>query len=169
MKRRSFLSSLLSIAALCVAPTAARATDLSITAGSVVASAAALQTNVIRGTAGASLTAGQLLYLDAATQTFKLADADASAATAQVIGMALHAAASGQPIAVLTADDNLTVGATLSMSAPVYVLSATAGGIAPVADLTTGWRPAPVLVAISTTKAIFRASALRGTAAAVAP
>ena len=145
---------------------AATATDLSITAASVVPGARAVK---VQGTAGATLTAGQLVYLDATAGTFKLADADASATTAVVVGLTANGAASGQPVTIITEDDDLTVGATLSMSAPVYVLSATAGGIAPVADVTTGWRPCPVLVAKSATKAIFRAAALRGTAAATAP
>ncbi len=75
----------------------------------------------------------------------------------------------GQPLAVVYDDDDLTLGATISMSAPVYVLSGTAGGIAPSADVTTGWYPKVILVAKSTTKCILKARALQGTAAAVAP
>lgn len=138
----------------------ASAADLSVTAASVVPGARA-QKEI--GTAGATITAGQLLYYDSTAGTYKLADANASATTANVVGIAATGASSGQPIVVITADDDLTVGATLSMTAPVYCCSGTAGGIAPSADLTTGWYPGVVLVAKSTTKAVFKI--VKGTAA----
>ncbi len=159
-------SSLFAVLLVAVAAVAARATDLTITAANVLPGPRAVK---IQGVAGATLTAGQQVYYDAAAGTYKLADADASATTAVVVGLAANGAASGQPITIITEDDDLTVGATLSTSAPVYVLSATAGGIAPVADLTTGWRACPVMVAKSTTKAIYRAAGLRGTATVTAP
>lgn len=138
------------------------AADLSVTAGSVVPSADA---KFLDGTAGATITAGQIVYQDASdSNKIKLADSNASAATATAIGIAANGASAGQPIRVILEDPDLTVGATLSMTAPVYVLSATAGGIAPIADLTTGWYPVVIMVAKSTTKAIFKPSALRGTA-----
>lgn len=139
------------------------AADLSITTTSFIPGARAVKTI---GTAGATITIGQLLYFDSTAGTYKLADANASASTAAVIGIAASAAASGQPVIVITEDDDLTLGATLSMSAPVYVMSATAGGVAPTADITTGWYPAAILVAKSTTKCIFKPVGLRGTAAA---
>jgi hypothetical protein len=143
--------------------TQVQATDLSITTTSFVPGAKAKQ-NI--GIAGASITIGQLLYFDSTAGTWKLADANASATTAAVVAIAGSAAAAGQPVIYITEDDDLTLGATLSMTAPVYVLSGTAGGIAPVADLTTGWYPGVVLIAKSTTKCIFKGGLLRGTAAA---
>lgn len=154
------------VALVAMAPLASRATDLSITTTSFLPGANA---DKIIGTAGASITIGQLLYFDSGTGTWKLADANASAATAQVGGIAGSAAASGQPVIVITADSDLTLGATLSMSAPVYVVSATAGGVAPSADVAAGWYPSVIIVAKSTTKCVFKAGALRGTAVAVAP
>lgn len=141
----------------------AAAADLSITTTSFVPGARAVK---VIGTAGATITIGQLLYFDSTAGTYKLADANASATTAAVIGIAASAAAAGQPVIVITEDDDLTLGATLSMTAPVYVMSATAGGIAPTADITTGWYPAAILVAKSTSKCIFKPGGLRGTAAA---
>lgn len=138
----------------------AHAADLSVTAASVVPGARA---KTVVGTAGATITAGQLLYFDSSAGTYKLADANASATTATVVGIAATGASASQPIVVITEDDDLTVGATLSMTAPIYCCSATAGGIAPSADLTTGWYPGVVLVAKSTTKAVFKI--VRGTAA----
>lgn len=137
------------------------AADLSVTAANVVPGARA---KTVVGTAGATITAGQLLYFDSTAGTYKLADANASATTAAVVGIAASGASSGQPIVVITEDDDLTVGATLSMTAPVYCVSATAGGIAPVADVTTGWYPSVVFIAKSTSKAVFKI--VKGTAAA---
>ena len=71
--------------------------DLSITAAQVLPDPSG---DVYNGIAGATITAGQSVYLDATTTTVKLADADASAAAAAAIGIALHAATSGQPIRV---------------------------------------------------------------------
>jgi len=141
----------------------ASAADLSITQASFIPGANAKKQI---GTAGAAITIGQLLYYDSTAGTWKLADANASATTAAVVAIAASAAASGQPVIVITEDDDLTLGATLSMTAPVYVLSGTAGGIAPTADIVAGWYPSPVLVSKSTTKCVFKAAALRGTAAA---
>ena len=147
------------------------AADLSITTTSFVPGARAKKDI---GTAGASITIGQMLYFDSTAGTWKLADADASATTAAVAAGAVLAiagsgASSGQPVIYITEDDDLTLGATLSMSVPVYVLSSTAGGIAPSADISAGEYPCVLLVAKSTTKCVFRPQGLRGTAVAVAP
>lgn len=128
--------------------------DISITAGSVLKGANA---KTASGTAGATITAGQTLYADSsASFVLKLADANASAATANCVGIALHGASSGQPITYVYEDDDFTPGGTLSLSAAaddgIYVLSGTAGGIAPVGDVASGWYPVVLGVAKSTTK-----------------
>ncbi len=108
--------------------------DLVITAASVLPGASAKKIN---GTAGATITAGQVLYLDSATNTLKLADNDsATAAVREPVGIALHAAASGQPLTYLSSG-SITIGATTAVGV-VYVLSSTAGGICPVADVGAG-------------------------------
>lgn len=108
--------------------------DLSITAASVTLTSGSTQS----GTAGASITAGQALYVDTSdSNKLKLADANDTAAKAVVAGIALHAAASGQPIKYATADAVINPGATCTVG-EIYVVSTTAGGIAPVADYTTG-------------------------------
>jgi hypothetical protein len=104
--------------------------DLSITAASVLAGSGA---TTARGTAGATITAGQLLYLDSSDNELKLADSNDTAAKATVVGVALHASLDGQPLAYLTSG-NITIGATVSLG-KVYVLSTTAGGIAPIDDI----------------------------------
>jgi len=127
--------------------------DLSVTAANVLASNAARRKT---GVAGATITAGQALYADAsASNTLNLADANASAATANPVGIALHGASSGQPLAYVEEDPDFTPGATLTVGT-VYVLDATAGGIAPVADLTTGWYPNVLFIATTTTKAVMK-------------
>lgn len=104
--------------------------DLSITATSVVW----VSGNIDKSkNAGATITAGQAVYLDADTDTWKLCDSDASAAVATFGGIALHASASGQPLAVQT-DGVITIGATLTQG-NVYLTSDTAGGIKPYEDV----------------------------------
>lgn len=109
--------------------------DIAVTATSVAP--IAQSTQIEYGTAGASITAGQSVYYDSSSQTYKLADANASATTAVVKGIALNGAASGQPLAVATGG-TINPGFTGTVG-QVVVLSATAGGLAPVGDLTTGW------------------------------
>ena len=122
--------------------------DLTITAANVLAVAGG---SIERGIAGATTTAGQVVYLDAATTgKWQLADSDAAGATARgqgKIGIALNGAANGQPQAVQT-DGDITIGATLTPGAE-YVLSDEPGGICPRADLATGDYVTIVGVAVS--------------------
>ena len=67
-----------------------------------------------------------------------LADADLSAEAAVANGIALSAAGSGQRVVIATNGAVVDLGVALTVGA-VYVLSANAGGIAPVADLASGW------------------------------
>lgn len=121
--------------------------DLTITAANVVAGSGATKVN---GTAGATVTAGQVVYKDSTTDTFKLADCNsATAAVRSPYGIALHASLANQPLTVLTAGP-VTIGATMTAGV-AYYLSGTAGGIAPVADLTTGDYPVILGIATSTT------------------
>lgn len=126
--------------------------DLVVTAANVQAGANARRET---GIAGATITAGQAVYLDAATMRYLLADTNGTLAASTVIGVALNSASNGQPLIVDIEDDDYTPGATLT-AGTVYVLSGTPGAIAPVGDVTTGWRPAVVFVAKSTTKANLR-------------
>jgi hypothetical protein len=135
--------------------------DLTITAASVVPSANA---KIHRAKAGATITAGQLIYLDtAAASVAKLADANgASAEIRTPIGIAINSAATGQEVAYVKEDPNLTIGATVANGA-AYILSATAGGLAPIADLASGMFPCIVAMGINTTRVAFRAEGLRST------
>lgn len=118
--------------------------DISVTAASVVKVAGA---NVEVGVAGATITAGQVLYLDS-NNLLQLADADASGKTT-VAGIALHGASANQPLAYLTGGD-LTFNAVLT-SGTIYTLSDTAGGIRPAVDDNSGDTISVLGVATSTT------------------
>ena len=121
--------------------------DISVTAASVAPGA---NCQTASGTAGATITAGQVLYVDTAdSNKLKLADADLSSLGATIAGISLHGASSGQPITYATAGA-VTFNAVLTAS-KAYILSATAGGIAPIADHTTGWRMSVLGVALTTT------------------
>ena len=119
--------------------------DLVITAANVVAGAGATR---VEGTAGEAITAGQAVYYDRADKSYKLADCDsATAAVRAPRGIALNNAADGQPIDVHT-EGPITIGATVTAGV-AYYLSATAGGICPVADLASGDYPTILGIATS--------------------
>ena len=121
--------------------------DLSITAANVVPGSDA----VIRsGTAGVAITAGQVVYLDEATDTYKLADNDSgTAALRSPAGIALHSASANQPLAIIVRGQ-VTIGAAI-LAGVGYYLSSNAGGICPVADLATGDYPVLLGFGASTT------------------
>jgi hypothetical protein len=102
------------------------------------------------GLAGVAVNAGQMVYLDAADNRYKLADSDsATAAVRKSDGMALNSAAAGQPLKVQSGGE-VTLGAVLTAGA-TYYLSDTPGGIMPAADLETGDYPVIIGIANSTT------------------
>lgn len=121
--------------------------DLTITASDVVVSTNAV---VEYGTAGATVTAGQVVYKNTTTGKYELSDNNsATAAVRQPRGVALNGAANGQPLAIQKSGD-ITIGATLVAGAE-YLLSDTPGGICPRADLLTGEYVAVIGLAKSTT------------------
>ena len=120
--------------------------DLSITAANVVAGSGAKK---VTGTAGATITAGQVVYYDSTTSTYKLADTDsATAAVRSPAGIALNGASANQPVTVLTSGP-VTIGATVAVG-DVYYLSGTAGGLAPFADVAAGDYPCVIGICTST-------------------
>lgn len=142
MKR--FLVSLFAFAFLTVG---AYATDLSITATSVLPGSDAVVEN---GTLGATVTAGQAVYKEASSGTWKLADSDsATAEVRQAKGIALNGGGAGQPVRVERSGD-ITVGGTMTAGVEYY-LSNTAGGLCPVADVGSGEYVVPLGVSSSTT------------------
>lgn len=118
--------------------------DLTITAANVVAAANAVRES---GTAGATITAGQLVYLDTTDMKYKLADNNGAAALRVPNGIALNGAANNQPLVIQKAGD-ITIGATMTAGV-AYYLSDTPGGICPVADLASGEYPCIIGIAKS--------------------
>jgi hypothetical protein len=118
--------------------------DLSITAANVVPGSDAVRES---GTAGATVTAGQLVYLDTSDMKFKLADSNGASALRVPNGIALNGASNGQPLSIQKGGD-ITIGATLTAGV-AYYLSDTPGGICPVADLGSGEYPCIVGIAKS--------------------
>jgi hypothetical protein len=123
--------------------------DVSITAANVVAVSGAQTT---QGFALATITAGQVVYRDATTQNFGLADNNGATATLTPVGIALNGAAANQPLSVLT-HGSITIGGTLTAGV-AYYLSDTPGGICPVADIGSG--ETATLIGIATSTAILK-------------
>jgi hypothetical protein len=119
--------------------------DISITAANVVAGSDAVRES---GTAGATVTAGQLVYLDTSDMKYKLADANGAAALRVPNGIALNGASNGQPLSVQKGGD-ITIGGTMTAGIP-YFLSDTPGGLCPLPDIGTGEYSCIVGIAKST-------------------
>lgn len=125
--------------------------DISVTAASVVAPSNA---RLLRGIAGEALSAGQVIAKNASNRIVK---ADANAVDGEdpdtylrnCKGIAVTSAAANQPVFYMN-EGSLTFNAALTAGV-VYVLSGTAGGIAPVADLASGMDVVILGVASSTT------------------
>lgn len=107
--------------------------DVSVTAASVRKGANATTET---GTAGETITAGQVVYKDAADGEYKLADCNLTLGLATAVGISLCGAGDGQPLVIQTSGD-INVGGTLT-AGEIYVVSASAGGIGIDSELTTG-------------------------------
>lgn len=108
--------------------------DYSVTAANVAAGTGA---DIEHGTAGATITAGQLVYRDSSTGKYLLADSNSATAAARTPrGMALNGASNGQPLAIVR-KGLVTTGATMTAGVGVY-MSDTPGGFCPVADVGSG-------------------------------
>lgn len=117
--------------------------DYSVTAANVRAGTNAV---IRKGTAGATITAGQSLVLSSGALV--LGQADSSANASNYAGISLNGAASGQPINYIESG-NYDPGTTGTAGSVAVVSAATAGGIAPYADLAA--TNAVVIVGIFTT------------------
>jgi hypothetical protein len=106
--------------------------DITITSASVKAGSGAVVTDA---TSGATISAGEAIYFDSTTGKMLLADANATGAKT-CSGIALNSASDGQPIKYQRSGP-IAIGGTLAPGT-VYAVSATAGAIAPLADITTG-------------------------------
>ena len=109
------------------------AADYSVTSTSVIASDDAV---IRRKTAGASITAGQAVYVKA-DGTLGLYDANAASPAYTFAGIALNSASSGQLVLYAESDPEFTPGFTVAAGA-IVIGSSTAGGLCPASDLATG-------------------------------
>lgn len=135
--------------------------DLSITAASVLASPLAKREK--RYTAGGTLTAGMNVVLNDDEQWVAYdGNGTLNNEYTRKRGITEHGAALNQPVSVVTSDPGLTLGATLTVG-QTYVASGTAGGIAPIADLTTG--DYPVVLGVARTAALLNLNPTAGGAA----
>src|SRR6185369_16605641 len=102
---------------------------ISVTAANV----ARVDGSVVHNLAGATITAGMAVYVDASglVQIATNATSAGSGVGAQNVGVALNGASSGQPVDVLR-DGTVNIGGTVAVGKP-YVVG-TAGGIIPVDD-----------------------------------
>ena len=123
--------------------------DISITAASVLASSGGSKTI---GVAGASITAGQALYIDTAnSNVLKLADSDGTTPANVFAGISLHASLTGQPLQYVTVDPSFTFGGTVLAGDTIW-LSDTPGGITKTfAELEAGDTVVCLGVALTTT------------------
>lgn len=94
-------------------------------------------TAISEGIAGGTITAGMAIYADsAAAGVLKACDADALASTA-CVGLALHGAASGQPLKYATAGD-ITLSSVMTVGRIYLVSQTTAGSLCVDGDILTG-------------------------------
>lgn len=126
---------------------------ISITAASVIPSAQAV---ILSNYAfGATVTAGQVVYLNRSTNQWNLADSDGNLGTGinDLRGIALNGGAINQPAQVCIYDPDFTPGGTLSNGLAVYLFT-TAGALS-FADIpTTAAYPVIMGLAKSTTKMV---------------
>jgi len=89
---------------------------------------------IVRGKAGGPIGIGQTVYLDPATSSYGLADANGASPVYKTRGIAVSAAAAlGQPMLVCTEDPNFRFGG-VAIAGDTLIQSATPGGIAEDAD-----------------------------------
>lgn len=104
------------------------------------------------GTAGATITQNQPLYLDATTNTLKLADGN-DAAAYQVVGVSLNAASSGQIVSFMRSGI-LTMGSTQLAGNDLWLYSTAGTMTVTAADLVSGFYNVHLGTYLTTTTAL---------------
>ena len=90
------------------------------------------------GIAGQTIIQGQNLYLEAETQTWKLADCNASVQMARTQATAISEAVAGQVVSLIIGGTIILGAAAAPVKGTIYVQSGTPGGWKPAADLASG-------------------------------
>lgn len=108
----------------------------------------------VSGIAGTTIAAGQLVYFESSSRTYKLANAASSTGTANVVGVALNGAVANQPVKILTKGILINGAATLTAGLTYDLSGVTSGAIAPDADLVAAstWNNTFVGIGLSTTQ-----------------
>jgi hypothetical protein len=96
------------------------------------------QGSIFIGTAGQTITAGQPLYFDTVTSTYKLANAVGASPQYIVAGVAVDGASTNQDIVVCSRDANFSPGHVIN-SGNIAILGNVAGQVNDIADRATGW------------------------------
>jgi hypothetical protein len=117
-------------------------------------------TQVTVGTAGEALTQGQPVYLSASK--WYRCDANDTAAKAVCAGIVLTPAATDGVVIIAPNNATVDLGATLAVGT-TYAVSATVGGVCPIADITSGQYP--TILGTATTAAKLPLSIIVGTVA----
>jgi len=121
--------------------------DISITPANVLPGAGAVTE---AGTAGETITAGQVVYKDPTSGLYLKSDSDsATAAVRQPRGIALNGASLNQPL-VIQRSGQITIGGTMTAGL-AYYNSKTAGGICVLADIASGGYSCVIGLSVSTT------------------
>ena len=107
----------------------------SITAANVLHSSSA---TIFTGTAGATITQGQPLYLDTTSNTYKLANSLNVNSATNCAGIAMVGASNGQDMVICSRDPNFSPGYTIA-TGNIAIVGNVAGQINPYDDRTTGW------------------------------
>lgn len=137
------------------APSLVMAADLSITAANVDLPTSGTKTTIVKF--GEAVTEGQVVYKKTADSEYYKADCDVSLSSddeATVAGIVLTAAPA-EGYGVIVTSGIMDVGATLTPGAN-YVLSGTAGGIAPQADVAQNDWISGIGIAVATDKLYVR-------------
>jgi hypothetical protein len=139
--------------------------DISITAANVAISANT-DTQAKQAVAGATITAGQPIYLDPTSTPAGLATPakTLTAVTSAVVGISLNGASSGQPVDYVVQDQAFVPGGTLVAGKVVMLSASTAGGF--ITQTPTDWDVTGQFgcilgIATSTTTMKFRANAIQ--------
>ncbi len=121
---------------------------ISITAANVLHSPSA---TIFTGTAGATMTQGQPIYLDSVTNTWKLANA---LLNTPCQGIAMVSASTNQDMVICSRDPNFAPGFT-SSTGNVILVGNVAGQVNPYEDRGTGWYVTTLGTMISTSRMNF--------------
>lgn len=107
--------------------------DITVTAANVVWVSGS---SPVLGTIGETVTAGQCVYVKASDSRLWKAQADGTSAEATAVGIMLNGGAAGQVGMYAPSGASINIGGTTAKTT-TYLVSATAGGVAPQADIVT--------------------------------